>query len=428
MSDTAPGTDKRPRVYRPPDVLRLLFFAILGMWLLVPVLIRANLAQDAVPYVVAGELVRDDPGLVYAAKDGDLFALEPVFARRSCEIAPPGTDCPSLSVAFVSTPAAIPFAVAVAQLGPDAGIIAMRLLAAVSLAGGMWVLWNRLAHRTRSAPQQLILTALLLTPFAMVSLSLGQTSPVLFASAALGISRADRWLRAILTGGLWFAAVALKAFPAALGIVLLWQRRWRIVVSSVGWGVLFGVITLALGPISMWTGFLETAGDLSAQAGANPYNGSIDALAHNVVSPLTESTVGDGALFLVRILVAGALLWWSSTRLDDDVQWAYAYVLVLLVVPLVWWHYLWLAVAAVGIALAARRRLDDRALAVLPILAAVTVPISIPNSRGWSIPVAQGLFLLATVVLVPVLSGGFRLPARPARWARPRADEQPAAP
>ena len=222
--------------------------------------------------------------------------------------------------------------------------------------------------------------------------------------------------------------MALKAFPAALGLVLLWQRRWRIVASTAGWGVLFAVITLALGPISMWTGFLETAGDLSAQAGANPYNGSIDALAYNLFAPLTESAAGDGGLFLVRIALAGALLWWSSTRLDDDVQWAYAYVLVLLVVPLVWWHYLWLAVAAVGVALAARRRLDDRTLAVLPILAAVTVPISIPNSRGWSIPVAQGLFLLATVALVPLLSGGFRLPARPSRWSRVRPDAEPAAP
>jgi len=415
LSDTAPRTDKPSRVYRPPEVLRLLFFAILGMWLLVPVLLRDNLAQDAIPYVVAGELVRTDPDLVYAAKEGDLFELEPVFAKRSCEIAPPGTDCPSLSVAFVSTPFAIPCAVAVAQLGPDAGVLAMRVLAALSLAGGMWVLWNRLAHRTRTAPQQLVFTALLLTPFTMVSLSLGQTSPVLFASAALGISRADRWLRAILTAGLWVAAVALKAFPAALFVVLVLQRRWRLVVSSVGWGALLGVLALALGPISMWTGFVETAGDLSAQAGSNPYNGSLDALAYNLVAPLTESTGGSGVLFGVRVALAAGLFWWSSTRLDDDAQWAYAYVLVLLVVPLVWWHYLWLAVAAVGIALAARRRLDDRTLAVLPVLAAVTVPISIPNSRGWSIPVAQGFFLLATVVLVPLLSGGFRRPARSAR-------------
>ncbi len=115
-----------------------------------------------------------------------------------------------------------------------------------------------------------------------------------------------------------------------------------------------------------------------------------------------------------------ALGWWAATHLDDDSQWAYAYLLALLVVPLVWWHYLWIAFAAVGLVLAARTKLDDRLVAVLPILAVVTIPISIPISRGSSVPVAQGLFLLAALAVVPVVS------EQGPRWAR-RLWEAPSA-
>lgn len=385
-------------------MIRFSFIAVLVFWLVVPLVIRDTLAQDALPYVVAGGLVQDHPAQVYAAQEGDLFNLEPLFAERSCAIAPVGTACSSLTVAFVSTPPAIPFAVLISGLGPDNGVLVMRLLAGMCLSGGMWVLWRRLSTRTRNAGSYLLVTALFLTPFAMVSLSLGQTSPVLFLSAAMGLSRADRWGRAIATAALWVAAVVLKAFPAALGLVLLWQRRGKVLVSAAGMGAVLAAITLLIGPLSLWTGFVDTAKDLSGNAGANPYNGSLDALIHNIASPITDGAVGGTALFVLRVVLAGGLLWWSAKHLDDDTQWAYAYLLALLVVPLVWWHYLWLAIAAVGLALVARPRLDDRALVALPVLAAITVPISIPNSRGWSIPVAQGLFLLATVALVPLLA------------------------
>jgi hypothetical protein len=385
----------------------MIFFAVLGFWLLVPFVLRDTLAQDALPYVVAGDLVHDDASLVYASKGGDLFDLEPAFARRSCELAPPGTDCSNLTVAFVSTPLSVPFALAVSKLGATGASLLMRLLAALSLVGGMWVLWNRLAHRTRTAANCLVATVLLLTPFTMVVLSLGQTSPILFVSAALGVRRTGRWLRAALVAGLWAAAIAFKAFPAGLIVVLLWQRRWRLIICSVAWGAALVALTLAATPVSLWSDFVSNSRDLSAEAGANPYNGSIGAFVHNVAEPLSASTVGSALVLVVSIGLVVALLVWSATHLEDDAQWAYGYLLFLLLVPFVWWHYLWLAVAAVGIVLAARSRLDDRALLVLPVLAAVTVPISIPNSRGWSIPVAQAVFLLVTIALVPLLAAGW---------------------
>lgn len=409
------GATSKPRRHVPSDPVRVLFFGVLAFWLVVPFVIRATLAQDALPYVVAGDLVHDDPSLVYASRDGDLFDLEPAFAERSCRLAPAGTDCANLTVAFVSTPLAVPFAIAVSALGATWTSLLMRVAGAAALAGGMWVLWNRLAHRTPGAARYLLVGALLLTPFTMVVLALGQTSPILFVSAAIGVRRSGRWLRVALAAGLWAAAIAFKAFPAALVVVLVWQRRWRMIACALAWGLVLGALALASGPVSLWTDFVANSGDLSAGAGANPYNGSIGALVHNLAAPLSSGSVGSAATLIVAVGVVVGLAVWSASRLDDDTQWAYGYLLLLLVVPIVWWHYLWLAFAAVGLVLAAREDLDDRAVLVLPVLAAVTVPISIPVSRGWSIPVAQALFLIVTIALVPVLAKGWPGPLEPLR-------------
>lgn len=395
------------RTYTPPEPLRLIFAGVLAFWLLVPVLLHGSLAQDALPYVVAGDLARDDPGLVYASQDGSLFELDPAFAARSCELAPPGTDCANLTVAFVSTPLSVPFALAVAALGATWASLLMRLMAAASLVVGMWVLWRRLAHRTPRAPAYLVATAVLLSPFTMVALSLGQTSPILFLSAMLGVRRAARTLWAPLLAAIWAAAIAFKAFPAALVVVLLWQRRWRMIAWSLLWGTLLVGLAVLSAPVSLWSDFATNSRELSEVAGSNPYNGSIGSLVHNVAAPVAASSIGSIAVLLVTLCLVAGLLTWAATRLEADAQWAYAYLLFLLLVPFVWWHYLWLAFSAVAAVLASRAKLDDRALVVLPVLAAVTVPISIPNSRGWSIPVAQGVFLLVTVALVPLLAKGW---------------------
>lgn len=417
------ASDRSVRTYAPPETLRLLYLSVLVFWLLVPVLLNGSLAQDALPYVVAGDLARDDPGLVYASQGGSLFDLDPAFAARSCELAPPGTDCSNLTVAFVSTPISVPFALAVSSLGATWASLLMRLMAASALVGGMWLLWKQLAHRTPGAARYLVVTALFLSPFTMVALSLGQTSPILFLSAMLGVRRAARPVGAALTAAVWVVAISFKAFPAALVVVLLWQRRWRMIAWSVLWGALLVILTVATVPLSLWSDFASNSRELSQVAGSNPYNGSIGALLHNVAAPVADSTVGSVGVLLLTLALLVGLLVWSASRLEADAQWAYAYLLFLLLVPFVWWHYLWLALAAVGAVLASRPKLDDRALLVLPILAAVTIPISIPNSRGWSIPVAQAAFLLVTIVLVPLLAKGWPGPlVRLGSGLRPRRD------
>ncbi len=67
---------------------------------------------------------------------------------------------------------------------------------------------------------------------------------------------------------------------------------------------------------------------------------------------------------------------------EDDTRWAGGYLALLLLTPLVWWHYVWVAVGALGIAVAAQKKLDDRLFAILPATALVTVAPSIPMQTG----------------------------------------------
>lgn len=381
---------------------RPIFLVILGLWLVLPFVVMGNLAQDALPYVVAGRLVGPDPGQIYATEARDLYDLKPAFASTSCELAPAGTDCANLTVAFVSAPPALLFAVGLGWAGPTLGILLARLLASAALAGGMLVLWNRLSGRHPDAPAFLVATALLLTPFAMVPIALGQTSPYLFLAACLGVTRTGRPLRAGLTAGLVVGCVLLKVFPAAALVVLVYQRRWRLLGWIAAWGV--GLVALAalLLPLDLWRDFLTTSRLMAGYSLVNPYNGSVDGILHGWSTSLATGAGGAVSLALRAVAVV-AVFAWRVRHADDDTQWGFAWLASLLFVPLVWWHYLWLAVAAVGLALAGRSQLDRRLLWVLPALAAIAIPISIPNGSGSAVPWAQLLFLLAAVVAVPLL-------------------------
>ena len=156
---------------------------------------------------------------------------------------------------------------------------------------------------------------------------------------------------------------------------------------------------------------MKGSGRLAGQSNWNAYNGSLDAIVHNLVPAVTDNGSSAAVLTLARAALGGALFWWGARRADHDTQWAVAFLVLLFVVPFVWWHYLWVAVGAVGVALAGRRHLDDRTLAVLPALALVTVPFSILNAQGQPTPVLQGLFLLAVAALAAALARGVDLPS-----------------
>jgi hypothetical protein len=239
----------------------------------------------------------------------------------------------------------------------------------------------------------------LLTPLAMVPIGLGQTSPLMFLSACLGLevaARSRRW--AVAVAAVWSLTIAFKAVPAVLGLAVLFQRRWRVL----GWSL--GIVTvLSLGALVMAGSgivgeFLEGVGGVADQASYNPYNGAADSYVFHLGAGAFSAEQSALAGWVLRAMLAVPILWWAG-RLRGDVQWAFGWAALVVLSPLVWWHYAWLSFAGIGVAIAARSR-SDRVVALLPVAAALALPLSIANARGWSVPVAQFLAALAALAVV----------------------------
>ncbi|MBI2704510.1 MAG: DUF2029 domain-containing protein [Actinobacteria bacterium] len=412
VSDAAKGGGRR---YQPPEVIKLAFYGFLVMWLFVPVLLRNNLAQDAVPFVVAGELARRQPDDIYAPKAVDLYDLPPAFAARSCEISPPDTDCASTSVAYVSPPPALLFSYPLALLGPSRAVFAFRMVGAAALAAGMLSLWRRLASRTPKAGMIMLIATVALTPFVMNAVVLGQTAPLLFLSAAVGVGARDASrLMVVGIAALFVTTIAFKLFPVALVVVIVWQRRWRLIGAAAALVAALMALTLAVVPIRLFGQFAESTRTFNAFADANPHNSSLVALVRPVAESFALSSAGSKAMLFARLLIVAAG-WWFIIRpaRDDDAQWAWSWLFLLFFVPTVWWHYLWVAIAACGVGLAARTDLDDRKLWVFALVSMATIAPSIAATSGQGLPLVQASFLV-----VVAAAGSWLVPRAPRALGR----------
>lgn len=379
----------------PPPIL-----IVLAFWVLAPFVLTGRLAQDAVPFVAAGEIARSG-GVVYTSS-GDLFTLEPEFAEASCDASPAATDCANENVAFVSPPAALPVAVLTSVAGATGGVLLLRVAAAVALAAGVLEVRRRLVAHDRSVDGWFLWFVLLLTPTFMVPLALGQTSPLMFLSAAIGLSAVGRSGRAAsMVGVLWGVTVAIKLTPAVLVLVLLARRRWHTLAVGVATVVALALMGLPFGGPQAWADFVDASRALEAGYAANPYNGSLEALGHALAPGASTGTAFDVAVWGVRLAAFAGLLVVGRRVADEDAQWGFAWLGSLVLVPLVWWHYLWVAFAAAAAAMVVTTRrsvlVDPRLLLVA---AGVSLPLSLVNGTGSSVPWAQALFLLVALVWV----------------------------
>lgn len=381
-----------------PDIVTVCFLAVLAVWMVIPFAARGGIAQDAVPYVVAGRIQANHPHDVYAALNGNVHDLKPRFKQEACQVGDlHGHDCDVLAVAFISTPLALPFAWILRNLSAATAGLIMRLAASAMLAGGMWLIYARLQSRSRHARGLLLATAILLTPMATIPIGLGQTSPILFLSACLGISSAKkRW--PVGSALAWVGAVIFKGFPGALVALLVWRRRWRFITVAVGALAVILLVTTLLVPLSIVGDFLRTSREL-ANVGPNvAQQSSVNALIRLIIG---SSTAAQGAALGGSVALAIAVCWFGLRGVDDDVRWVVGYLAVFIISPVVWWHYLWVAFAAIAVALAAQRRLTTWMVALLPAFALLTLPSSWPtNASNGPYPAFQALFLLATTATV----------------------------
>lgn len=395
---SSPPSQTSSRTFRPPDFVRHAFLAVLALWLFMPFASYSRAAQDALPYITAGTLASSQPDQIYAFRNGDIYDLSPTVRATWCALAPAGTDCDAIAVAFVSTPPIIALTFPLTWIDPDIGVFIMRMLAALMLCGGMWQLWKRLAHRTPKAGWMLVGTALALTPMALIPIGLGQTSPILFYSICLGVG-ATTARRQFAVAISWTLGALLKLFPAALIVYLIAKKQWRVIGIAIVTTAILTAITLATTPVTVWREFVSGTLDLSNSTAANPYNGSIHAVLDRVIPGTAANDAVSLAITAVSVMFAAGICWFGMRKASDDTQWALGYLALLSIAPIVWWHYMWIAVGAIGVVVAEHPRVTNRLLALLPITAVVSIIPSIPNNRGWSIPAIQALMLVAAMVV-----------------------------
>jgi hypothetical protein len=404
VRSAAHTSGQRRRQSRHLDWLQVGFFATMAVWLLIPFGAASGAAQDAVAYTVAGRLVAHHPEVVYPEPPDPHSGIHERFKDDYCAIVGvSGARCDGVVVAYLATPLAIPFAVAIGHTSGLTGSLLMRLGAAAMLVVGLVLLWRRLGHRTRYARLQLLVVALALTPMATTAIGFGQTSPLMFLSVCLGLGATTRAGK-IVSVVVWVGACIFKMFPTALVLVLAWLRRWRFLGAAAAMFAVAALLTLPFAPLSIVGDFIGSSATISGST----IHGSVDALTQKL---LGDGGVGSTAGRLASIGAAIACCWAGCTRTRADVRWAAGYVALLLLSPLVQLHYLWVPLGAVAIALAAQRRIDDRYLGLFTILSVLTIPPSlVPDPTKGAYPTYQALLLIVTAAVFGWLAIRSRTP------------------
>jgi hypothetical protein len=274
---------------------------------------------------------------------------------------------------------------------------------------GMLVLWKRLAPLSPRAPTYLAVTAALLTLYAVDPVALGQNTPFLFLAVCLGLEGTDRWSRAWPVAATWVVTIVFKLLPVLVAPVLLLHRRWKVIACSLAvFGGLTALAAVLSGP-DIFTRYLEIASSVSAERTSNDVNGSFDVLLDRVAPALSSLDGWSVAAVVFRVALLAGLIWLLLRMKDGDTQWGFAFLMVLALSPLVLWGCHWACIGAVGVALASRPR-PDRVMVLLPVVAAVTVPLNLVLYNDMNPVGMQFAFLAFSMAIVVWID---RQPAAP---------------
>jgi hypothetical protein len=380
------------RTRTPPTPFTLVFWLILAVWLIYPITTYGQLAQDGLHDPVAGDLWRSAPDQVYASPVPQQPNAR--FVERFCEMSDATPRCADYATVYTSTPLMLPVFAVVAMLGGAGSTFLIRMLGALCYAAGLLLLFQRMGPRTPKILAPLVAAAL--TPLAIGGLGLGQDSPVLFLSASVGLRLTDRTGRAGLVGTLWLLASSIKVFPAALVLLLVARRRWKVLATAAGLGAVLLALVVAFGPVSVLTDFVSYTRFNSAALIDSPQNASPRALV-SALLPATSTSGVVGAVVAVGLVAVAIGVWSRYRRSPLDVQWAVAYLAVMVVSPVVWLHYCWLVIAALA-AIAAARKVPRTSDHVLLGAAAIGLGVfgAIGND-GSAYGVWQAAFLVAVI-------------------------------
>ena len=345
---------------------------VVASWLLPAFTDGPAVGQDIAPYLVAGQFVGTHDSLIYTPAESSFADLPPLFLERQCELLEPDVPCEAAAVPAVSPPVVLPIAAGLAKLDPEVATVLVRLVAAGSLMVGMWQLWVGCADRSPRAPAALLATAVCLLPFVSVTLAYSQSSPLLFASAALAPAiaaypAARRWLVG-LAAAFWVLAAAFKVFPVLL-VALCIKRRWWLGVGLAGaLGAALLAATVAMVPLSLFGDYLAASRASAELVVDVRYDLSVQSLVHTVWPDVPDAL----DLVVLVVLMAGVVALWHrmEDQLDPATEWAFLSYGIMLAMPLLWWHYAIVGLILLGRTAAATEFRGSLPL-VLPICAAL---------------------------------------------------------
>lgn len=365
-------------------------------WFAVVWVLQGSLHQDLLPYLAAGDLATEDVGAVYAVPpDGEL--LHPTFRERVCVHLRTSEECTAIAVPAVSPPIVLPLAIAQHNVGSEWSATIVRLFGAACFGAGFLMLDRRARRVSPRMGAYVALSAVLMTPFVVVVLAIGQTSPALFLVALLAPIAQMPWARTAMTALVWFVAAAFKLFPFALVALAAAARRWRVLAV---FGAIVGGSLVCLSlmvPSHVWVDYAKAADWLSSEMLTWPYGLSIQAHLTYFAPDAGEVLIRGATLLLVG---AAAALWLFRLRLQPiEIAWPLTLAAVMLAMPIVWWHYGPVVLAAFASVLL-RRPAARRWFPALPTFAAAlsvmsTVDLAILEWRLLSSTLLFGTLALA---------------------------------
>jgi hypothetical protein len=356
---------------------RWLLYALLGLLLaaVITLTIRDAYPEDGAAYLAAGAVGRLD---IYPGQPGhESFSEE--FYRI------PSTASHEL-VPWLSLPHALPIASALARFGPHGGTIALRLLGAASFG----LLYYLVCTRERGdAALGAVVACWLTLPFAILPISIGQTTPLLVALIALcAVQVAEPIIGAVLA-----VVVAFKAWPVAALAFLFQTRRWGALAA-------FAWATALLG-----LGTALTCGTAQAVEALHAIDSFMDSNDWHSAAPASVlGRLGFGPTgTLLGTMLGGALaglpvaLHANPWQRRSPLLVPLALSALALTAPFVWVHYLWLPLASF---LFAARSLFGSLPGRFAIWCAVSAPtivlVLVPRGVAYEpfVPVAEGIAFL----------------------------------
>jgi hypothetical protein len=218
----------------------------------------------------------------------------------------------------------------------------MRSLGAIAYVITMVTLWRRLKNLSPRAPWGIVIAAIALTPLVVVTLRVGNNTPLIIVLAAAAFERLRRPGSEYALGIGIAMATALKIFPGVLILVALARKRYRVAAAGAIGLVGLAFVVAAISPVSLYAAFWPASLRWEAHIVMQGFNGSLEAGIRLIG--------GGGWRVLVWITRAGMILLGLRLvrRVPRAALWSLAPLAMLVVVPQVLVYYLGFAVIGVA--------------------------------------------------------------------------------